>query len=429
MKKFIALVLLLAVTSMSFAQKNEVKAIEKALKNSNFADAKSAVTAAEALMGNMDDKTKAKFYFLKAQALYANGAGTDANIDEAIMSLDKLKDLESAMGKLKYTEQANEMKDGMFKSFIEKANQAITNKDYNSAAQRFEKIYKMSPKDTLYLYYAASSAVNAQNYDKSLEYYNQLKNMGYTGVQMNYYAINKETGEEEAFGDKANRDFAVKTLKTYTDPREEESPSKKAEIVKNIALIYVSQGKDEKALAAMADARSENPNDLGLLLSEANVHLKMGNRDKFKMLMEEATAKDPNNAELQYNLGVLAAEGGNIEASQDYYKKAIAIDPNYVDAYNNLAVVILQGEAKIVEEMNGLGTSSADNRRYDELKEKRAELYRAAIPYLEKTLELKSSNIDAARTLMNIYSVLGETDKQKAMKAKIDQIESSAGGN
>ena len=43
MKKLMTLVLLLAITSVSFAQKNEIKAIEKALKNSNFADAKSAV--------------------------------------------------------------------------------------------------------------------------------------------------------------------------------------------------------------------------------------------------------------------------------------------------------------------------------------------------------------------------------------------------
>ena len=40
-----------------------------------------------------------------------------------------------------------------------------------------------------------------------------------------------------------------------------------------------------------------------------------------------------------------------------YYEKAITLDPNYVDAYNQLAVVILDGEAGIVEEMNGLGNS------------------------------------------------------------------------
>lgn len=429
MKKIIALVLLVAVTSISFAQKNEVKSIEKALKNSNFSDAKSAVAAAEALLGNMDDKTKAKFYFLKAQALYAKGAGTDANIDEAISSLDMLKDLESKMGKLKYTQEANSMTTDMVNSFLTKANDAFTNKNYKVAAKGFEKVYKMSPKDTLYLYYAASAAVTDKDYDAALDYYNQLKNMGYDGSQMNYYAINKETQEEELFPGKQARDLSIKIAKTHEKPRDDKSESKTAEIVKNIALIYVSQGENEKALGAMADARAENPDDLGLLLSEANVYLKMGNRDKFKELMEEATTKDPNNAELQYNLGVLAADAGNSEAAIKYYEKAISINPGYVDAYNNIAVVILGGEADIVEKMNSLGTSSADNKKYDELKEKKSQLYRDAIPYLEKALELKNTNINTAKTLMNIYSVLGETDKFKAMKAKVAAIEASASGN
>ena len=79
--------------------------------------------------------------------------------------------------------------------------------------------------------------------------------------------------------------------------------------------------------------------------------------------------------------------------------------------------------------MNNLGTSSADNKKYDELKEKRTELYKEAIPHLEKALELKSSNIDAARTLMNIYSAVGETEKYKLMRARVDEMEASTEGN
>jgi tetratricopeptide (TPR) repeat protein len=163
----------------------------------------------------------------------------------------------------------------------------------------------MSPADTLYLYYAASSAVTGKDYDAALEYYIQLKNLNYTGIKTEYYATNKETGVEELFGNETTRDFSVKG-KTHIKPRDEKVKSKKAEIVKNIALIYVAQGEDEKALGAMQDARAENPDDLGLLLSEANVYLKMGNKDKFKELMRDATDKDPNNPELFYNLGVLA---------------------------------------------------------------------------------------------------------------------------
>jgi tetratricopeptide (TPR) repeat protein len=428
MKKLMTLVLLLAVASMSFAQKSELKAIEKALKNSNFGDAKSAVSAAEALLGNMDDKSKAKFYLLKAKSLYAEGKGSDLEIDEAIESIDQLKDLESKIGKLKYTTEANEMSTSMFNLSFEKANNAFQNKNYKVAAQGFDKIYKMSPKDTIYLYYAASAAVSDTDYDAALDYYSKLKNLGYTGISMNYYATNLESGIEESFVSKQTRDLSVKA-KIHMDPRDVKTESKSAEIVKNIALIYVSQGEDEKALGAMADARAENPDDLGLLLSEANVYLKMGNKDKFQSLMEEAVAKDPNNAELLYNLGVLAAQGGNSEESINYYEKAISIDPTYVDAYNNLAVQILAGESGIVEEMNGLGTGSADNKKYEELKEERLQLYRDAIPYLEKALDLKNTNIEATRTLMSIYSALGETEKFKAMKVKFEEMEASADGN
>lgn len=414
---------------MSFAQKKEIKDIERAIKKLNWADAQSAVAEADKLIGNMDDKTKANYFYLKAQALYANGAGTNDNIDKAIESLDQLKEVEASMGKFKYTKDANEMKTTMVNNFLTKANAAIGRKDYASAASGFEKAYKMSPKDTTYLYYAASSAVTSQDYDTALNYYTELQNLGYTGIKMNYYATNKENGQEEAFNDKKSRDFAVKTIKTHSNPKDEKATSKRGEITKNIALIYVSQGKDEKALAAMSDARAENPDDIGLILSEANVYLKLGNKERFKELMEEATTKDPNNAELQYNLGVLAAEGGDQVQAMTYYKKAIELDPNYVDAYTNIAVSILDGEASIVEEMNSLGMSAADNKRYDELKEKRSQIYKDAIPYLKKALELNKNNIQAAKTLMNIYSQLNDMDNYNDMKAKVEAMEAAAGGN
>ena len=422
MKKVITLICAFVIGFVSFAQKNEIKAIEKALKCDNFASAKSALAGAEALLGNMDDKTKSKYFFLKAKALYSNGTASDSDFDASIKTLDELKDLESKMGKLKYTEDANTMKSEMLQSVLTKADQALQNKDYITASKRFDKAYKLSPKDTSYLYYAASTAVTANDYKTSLEYYLRLKDLGYTGIKTNYFATNKETGAEESFSDKKTRDLAV-ISKTYENPKTNLSKSKSAEIIKNIALIYVAENDNEKAIAAMTDARVENPDDLGLILSEANVHLKMGNMDKFKELMIIATEKDPENAELQYNLGVLAAESGDFENAKGYYKKAISLDPNYTDAYTNMAVAILSAEETIVKEMNGLGNSAKDNNRYDELKEVRMELYNKAIPFLEKALELMPKNIDAAKTLKNIYSTVGETDKFKAMKQRIEEME------
>ena len=99
MKKQVVLGLALMIGSFSFAQKKELKNAEKAIKNSNYADAKAAINSAEALLSAMDAKTKAKFYFLKGQALYANGAGSDSEITEALGSFEMLRDAEKKTGK------------------------------------------------------------------------------------------------------------------------------------------------------------------------------------------------------------------------------------------------------------------------------------------------------------------------------------------
>lgn len=421
MKKQFIVAIALLVSTLSFAQKSELKTAEKAIKSGNFADAKSAIQSAESLIANADDKLKAKFYFLKGQALYANGTGSNSDMDQAIESFKMVQEVEGST-KGKYGSTINDLKSQMLNNFLTKANAALQSKDYAASSSGFDKAYRMSPKDTLYLYYAASTAVTGQDYNTSLKYYEELRDLGFTGIGKEYNAVNKETGEVENFDNKSLRDLSVRAG-THTTPKDKQTESKSAEIVKNIALIHLSNGDNEKAIEAMKLAREQNPDDLGLLISEANVQLKMGNKERFTELMKEATLKDPDNPELQYNLGVIAAEAGEKEAAMKYYEKAIALDPSYTDAYNNMAVLILAEEGAIVEEMNSLGNSSADNKRYDELRAKRTTIFESAIPYLETTLRLKPKDIQAAQTLMNIYRGSGQTDKYKAMKAKIEELE------
>ncbi len=423
MKTKIIVAFTLFMGLMSFGQKSELRDAEKAIKSGNFADAKTALASAESMIESDDEKTKAWYHFLKGQAMYANGTGTSEEIDMAIENFDMAVNIEKQSGKDKYTDDIKEAKSEMLNNFLTKANAALQSKDYVKSATGFDRAYRMSPKDTLYLYYAASTAVTAQDYDTSLKYYEELRDLGYKGEGYEYSATNKETGEVESFDNKSIMDLSVGKAGTHIAPKTKKTESKSAEIVKNIALIYLSNGDNEKAIAAMKDARAQNPDDLDLLISEANVQLKMGNKERFKELMQEATEKDPDNAELQYNLGVIAAEAGQNEAAQNYYKKAIELDPSYSDAYTNMSVLILSQETELVEEMNSLGTSTKDNKRYDELRGKRVEIYESAIPYLETALKLKPESIQAAKTLMNIYSVVGKTDKFKTMKAKVAEME------
>ena len=82
---------------------------------------------------------------------------------------------------------------------VNKGSSLLQTDEYEASSGYFENAYKLSPIDTVYLFYAASTAVNAKLYDRSLVLYEELRSLGYTGIEKNYYATNKETQVEEAF--------------------------------------------------------------------------------------------------------------------------------------------------------------------------------------------------------------------------------------
>lgn len=421
MKKHVVLGLALMICSLSFAQKKEIKAAEKAIKNNNFADAKSAIQSAEALMSSMDEKTKAKFYFFKGQALYANGSGNDADITEALNSFKMLKEVEAKSGKKVFTAQANEIKLNMTNAFIKRASDAYEQKNYEVSATNFERAYRMSTMDTLYLYNAASVAVLGKKYDTALKMYDGLMALGYTGISVEYFATDTATGEEQSFPNASLRDLSVKTG-SHDKARDDKKESKAGEIAKNIALIYVERGENDKAIEAIANAKMLSPNDFNLLVSEANIMYKIGDKAKYRELIEEALSIEPDNVDLLFNLGVVAADEKDVESAKKYYNMAIDKDPAYTKAKMNMAALILDQEQSIIEEMNGLGSSAADDKKYDELKNARQQLYKDAIPYLTAILDVEPNNLSAAKTLMNIYSAIDDMPNFKAMQAKVDEL-------
>ena len=421
MKTKFLLILALSLSAFTFAQKKELRTVEKSIKSGSFDEAKTQLTALEGMMGAMDEEQKEQFYFLKGQAYL----GAEGNKDGASLktALESFNEVASHNDGDDYGEEANQLKSQAVNGLISSAVDDQNAEKYGEAATKLYDLYKMSPKDTVYLYYAASNAVNGQDYDTALNYYEELKDMGYRGVETQYTATNKESGEVENFGSESQRDLMVKTG-DYIKPETKKTEPKSAEIAKNIALIYISQEKNDEALAAMADARSENPDDDSLLRSEADIYLKMGMNDKYEEAMQQIIAKDPNNPELYFNLGVGAAQSGNTEKAKEYYTKALELDPDFASANLNMAAAILDKDKEYIDEMNGLGNTNADNKRYDALKEQRMELYRSSIPYLEKAVQSNPKNIEAIRTLYNINIQLGDQAKSDEYKAKLDALES-----
>jgi tetratricopeptide (TPR) repeat protein len=406
-----------------FAQKDELKAAEKLLKAGDADQAKATLIKAESLMGSADASQKVLFQLLRGNASYElakKKVDEVNNLIEASKAYSDLVDLEKTSKKIKYTEQAQVNIQDIKRLLTNSAVEDNNNKKYKESALKLYKVYTMDKKDTVMLYYAAGSALSAKDNDLALDYYTQLRKMNYSGKATNYMAKSKLNDEEQTFRTKDERDKAVK-IGTHSDPKTEQIPSKRGEVNKNITLIYIEKGNIPEAKKSITEARKLNPDDTSLILSEADLYLKTNDMNQYKSLISEVLAKDPNNADLYYNLGVITSQTkvpGTKGEAESYYLKAIQIDPKYKNAYMNLAVLKLDGEKEIVEKMNKLTTSPADDKKYQAYKKQRQDMYKSAIPYLEKAYELFDNDKDVKATLMNVYKALDMTDKINALKAK-----------
>ena len=115
---------------------------------------------------------------------------------------------------------------------------------------------------------------------------------------------------------------------------------------------------------------------------------------------------------------VVNQNSNQLVEAEKYYTKVIDINPKYVNAYLNLANLKLFPDLKIVEEMNNLGTSASDLKKYNALKAQRIKIFNSALPLLEKAHELDGSNEVVKSNLLEVYSFLELTEKYKALKNK-----------
>ena len=400
-----------ALVSFSYGQKKELRSANKFIEKGEYASALDILDTTNDLIQASDDKTKARAMFLYGM-IYTN----TEDFDKAVNSFEMAKNLGGTNPLL--DAEISKLENAIITSAI--GDQET--EDFISSAKKLYGAYKINPDNNqLYLFYAASSSVNADDYEQALIYYKMLVDINYEGIETKYYVTEVSSGNEIEIGSESEFNL-LKKSKDYQDPREEDTESKYPEIVKNIALIYNTLGQKDKALDAIKSARQSNPDDVGLIITTANIYFELGDKEAFKLSMSEAIELDPSNPILYYNLGVVSADLGEKDVAIEYYNKSIELDPTSQNSYLNLVALILDGETSIIEEMNSLGTSRADNVRYDELKELRENLYLQCVPILKQLVDL-NQNIEGVRTLMNIFGTLGDNQGYMEMKNLLDQLD------
>jgi len=439
--ELIILVSAMMLSVATFAQKDELKTLKKIYAKEKTSDAdmaeyKATLSKAEPLVAGSteDDKVYLAFYKAMSPVLELNlnmtkpenlnNLGlitkylTVENVNQLVANLNATLDYEKKSGKQVYTKKIEETVISFKPMLVNFAVAQANESKFKEAAIILHSIFELDKNDTEKLYYAASYAVNSKDYVLALQYYQELKAIKYTGEGEAYYATNKESQKEESFNTKQERDIYLKAG-SHEKPRDEKIPSKRPEIFKNIGLILVELGKSDEAKAAIQEARTESPEDVSLIITESDLYLKANDMVSYKRLISEALEKNPNNADLVFNLGVISYNNKELVDAEKYYLRTIEIDPKYENAYLNLAILKLDSEKSLIDKMNKLGTSPADTKKYDVLKKQREDVYKSAIPYLEKVTELDSENVEAIKTLIGVYNALEMTDKAKLLKEKL----------
>lgn len=416
MKRIIFTISALMLTSVTFAQKKELKEVSKLLSKGELAQAQTLLNQTQSV-ALADAKFAPQFYLLKAQ-IFSQKAEKGQDILGSIKEVvNSLKEYEKVGGKKDVELQT--LKDKTVQLSLDKAIAFHEKKDYKDAAPAFEYVYRLSPVDTTQLSNAAMLYAQEKNYDDALRTYIELRDLGFDGSRVIYTAKNKETGKVEEFPNKETRNTALKTGQ-YFLPKEEKTPSLKPEIIKRIAYIYVEQGKKEEAIKAFDDAIKKYPKDAQLVLEQASLYYQLEDIKKFNELMLKAAELAPNNPNVHFNIGTVAIQNKDIETARKHLQKAIELKPDYPEAVLNIATTYIDEGNAIGAKMEELGNTKAELKKFDELKKQREDSFRNSAKVLDDYTKKFGKNETILELLKNIYTALGDTANFKRIKAMLN---------
>lgn len=175
---------LLLITIGAFAQKDRIKEAQSLYEKGKSQEALTILNKTEYLILNASDEDKSDYYFLKGNVLKdLAGKNIDAanNFTLASQAYQDVFLYENESGKFKFTIKANLALKEMKSNLVNGAMTDFNAGKFKESAEKSYKVYLFDKKDTLNLFNAASSSVNAKDFDSAIRYYEQLKKINFSG--------------------------------------------------------------------------------------------------------------------------------------------------------------------------------------------------------------------------------------------------------
>ncbi len=181
----------------------------------------------------------------------------------------------------------------------------------------------------------------------------------------------------------------------------------------------------EKAAADFEIAYKADPKNGDNIINLIEAYESADETDKALTLTRDAVASDPNNVMYRYAFGVFLLKQDKFADAVEQFKKALEIDPTNADAtyncgvsYLNWGVAMKSESDKKAEEERKSGKGVKDIKEDTSYKEK----FKEALPYLEKSTELRKDDALLWQQLARLYANLNQVDKSKAAFEKADAL-------
>lgn len=394
MKKLVLSLALVAIASIAFGQKKVVKEAEKGFKSGNLAAALEAIDGATTNPETSADPTT---FMIKAQIETKIFGRDSSNTMEtlevgnaAYATFNKTFEMSGSNkttpgGKLVYADELPGIPDNLRPYSII----TLKNLAFDKALERY----------------------TVDDMEMSYEFFNLAGEIDKTDSTIHYNAgfLANDLGRFED----AKRHFGyLFELPTY---------NKTNAYYFMVQILSTEEKNPEAAFELVSRARVEYPSDKVLAEYEIQLLLQLDKMDEAMAQIKSALANDPNNSGLLLRFGYLKEQGGDFEGALEQYKKSVEVDPGFFEGNYYTGALILEKSRGILAELNTLSDDEWE-KRSKEMGKQADDLYKQAVPFFSKALEIKPDNTDIMIVLFQVHFRLKNMTEVEALNAKISAI-------
>ncbi|MFO7879908.1 MAG: tetratricopeptide repeat protein [Bacteroidota bacterium] len=423
MKRFVSIAALILITTLVFGQKRNVTSCWGYLDDGFLEDALESIEKASNHPKTAEWYKTWWYYGQTYQALSSTDkkkyqdlcdncadSAFDAYVksiklnfeDEEIKNLDleteegAMRFVRAVMGNLKNNEPKVEDQRAIIdiiqsrfpalaNKFVNDGIQLFQEKEFESSLEKFEKSLTISSlamtADTAVIYYASLAAINAGDWEKTLEYNKTLRELDYG-----------KNDEEKAL------------------------------VHVNLAKAYKNTGDTAKYISTLEAAKEKFPdNSYDIVIELFNHSIDQQDFEKANEYISMAIEENPEDASFYVIRGTLNEELDAEKNAVDDYKKATEIDPENFDANYSLGAYYYNYAADTLAWAND-NIPPTEVQEYEAVQEAAKEYFKKAVPYLEKAYALKSDDLNVLRTLKTIYYKLEDMEKYEKIDAELKEL-------